>query len=88
MGVFGWSAPPSEKSVVPNLGLYDAKAALEWIRDYIPRFGGNADDVTVFGESAGGGIIMHLITAYGGLRDPPAFQKVSLVKFLRISFIS
>ena len=88
MGAFGWSSPPSEKSVVPNVGLYDAKAALEWIRDYIPRFGGNAADVTVFGESAGGGIIMQLNTAYGGIRDPPAFQKVSLVEFLRASFIS
>ena len=71
-----------------NLRLYNTEAALEWVRDYIPRFGGNAVDITLFGESVGGGVIMHLITAYGGLRDPPAFQKVSSFKFLRISFIS
>lgn len=28
------------------------------------------------GESAGGGSIMHLITAYGGIKQPPSFQQV------------
>ena len=77
LGGFGWASPPGEKTVDPNVGLHDARPALQWIKDYIHKFGGNSVDVTIFGESAGGGIIMHSITTYGGTRDPPLFQKVS-----------
>ncbi|KAG0039421.1 hypothetical protein BGZ82_008391 [Podila clonocystis] len=38
---------------VGNWGLLDQKLALEWVRDHIHVFGGNSQDVTAFGESAG-----------------------------------
>ncbi len=48
-----------------NLGLRDQIAALAWVRDNAASFGGNPDDVTVFGESAGGMSVATLMTSPG-----------------------
>lgn len=45
---------------IANCGLRDAITALEWVRDNIESFGGDPERVTVFGESAGGGLVLHL----------------------------
>ena len=49
-----------------NVGLLDQRAGLEWVQRHISRFGGDPDNVSIFGESVGGAsVVMHL-TAYGG----------------------
>lgn len=42
-----------------NFGLKDQVMVLEWIRDHIGRFGGDAGRVTIFGESAGGASVTY-----------------------------
>ncbi|KAH6714768.1 carboxylesterase family protein-like protein, partial [Leptodontidium sp. MPI-SDFR-AT-0119] len=77
LGAFGFQAGPSfnAEGGVSNVGLYDQRFALEWIQKYIHIFGGDKNRVTIFGESAGGGSIMHQITAYGGTKGKVPFQQ-------------
>jgi para-nitrobenzyl esterase len=44
-----------------NAGLMDIVAALQWVRDNAPAFGGDPDNVTLFGESGGGSKIAALL---------------------------
>ncbi|CBX98109.1 hypothetical protein IAQ61_010214 [Plenodomus lingam] len=77
LGAFGFTSGPTfnAEGGVSNLGLYDQRFALEWIQKHIHLFGGDKNRVTVVGESAGGGSIMHQITAYGGEKGPVPFQQ-------------
>jgi len=48
-----------------NWGLMDILAALDWVQAQISHFGGDPAAVTVFGESAGAGAILHLLATPG-----------------------
>ena len=59
LGIFGFLAHPaldqeSPKGVSGNYALLDMVAALEWVKRNIGEFGGDPNNVTIFGESAGG----------------------------------
>jgi para-nitrobenzyl esterase len=61
-GVFGFFGHP-ELGDAANFGLLDQIAALRWVQAHIAGFGGDAGNVTIFGESAGAANIGYLMAS-------------------------
>ena len=53
LNIFGFLSAPGH-DVAPNLGMQDIVVALRWVQDNIAAFGGDAGNVTIFGQSGGG----------------------------------
>lgn len=93
-GFLGWFAHEALRAggslpqdASPNFGTLDQIRALEWIRDEIGAFGGDAQRVTVFGESAGGHNVAALLVSplakglfHRAIIQSGSFQTVSLAK--------
>ncbi|PYH46979.1 alpha/beta-hydrolase [Aspergillus saccharolyticus JOP 1030-1] len=69
LGAFGWL---SDGNGIANAGLYDQRLALEWVKEHIGLFGGDPDRITVMGQSAGAGSIVHQLATYGDDTNPQA----------------
>lgn len=52
-----------------NAGLLDQRFLMQWVRDNIASFGGDPDNVTIHGASAGAGSVALHLTAFGGRDD-------------------
>ncbi len=69
LGVLGWLRHPklnaarSDVERSGNFGTLDLIRGLEWVRAHIGAFGGDSDNVTIFGESAGGHNVFTLLAS-------------------------
>lgn len=64
LGVFGFLSLKDPKVGIPgNAGLKDQTMALKWIKENISHFGGDPNNITIAGESAGGASVhYHMIS--------------------------
>ena len=69
LGPFGWFTHPAIQNLqdgidkTSNFGTLDIISSLEWVKQNIKFFGGNEDNVTIFGESAGGHNVLSLLVS-------------------------
>ena len=76
LGAFGWlsgsymESNNRSKTAVTNAGIYDQQLVLQFVQDYISQVGGDKNNVSAWGESAGAGSILHHLIAKNGTRYP------------------
>ena len=83
VGFLDLSAYGERYSSSANVGMLDLVAALEWVRDNAANFGGDPGNVTIFGQSGGGGKVSTLMAmpAARGLIHKGVVQSGSFLSF-------
>lgn len=98
LGFLNLSSFGDEYEGSANNGMRDQVLALEWVRDNIADFGGNPENVTIFGESAGGASVLTLLAtpsadglyhkaiahSPGTTETPPADHETGLLEQLNV----
>ncbi|MCJ1438837.1 hypothetical protein MMC27_008227 [Xylographa pallens] len=75
LSIFGFAASPALTATNSlNAGLRDQCLGIQWVKDDIKQFGGNPDEITIFGESAGAFSVGLQIVAFGG-KGPVPFSR-------------
>lgn len=73
LGVNGFTYS-EDADIDANVGVYDCLAATEWTSKHIHKFGGDGQQITVSGQSAGAGMIYYMSVLNGGKGKLP-FQR-------------
>jgi para-nitrobenzyl esterase len=63
LGFLDLSAYGEKYKSSANVGMLDLVASLQWVKQNIAKFGGDPDNVTIFGQSGGGGKVVTLMNA-------------------------
>ena len=76
LNIFGFFKHPNMSKQTGNFGLEDQILSLQWLKENIKYFGGDPNNITIFGESAGGAhISYHLVSpASEGLFEKAIIQ--------------
>lgn len=84
VSAFGFLNANNPSNGPNNVGLYDQRLAMKWIQENIKQFGGDPQQVTLFGESAGGHSVgLHMVSP----ESWPYFKRAILQSGVPISFL-
>ena len=80
LGAHGFLYLGKDSGAPGNVGMLDQVMALQWVKDNIEAFGGNPDEITIMGESAGANsVALHMISPKSkGLFNKAILQSTGL----------
>ena len=78
LGPYGWlSSKEIRANGTANAGLLDQRSAFNWVQRHIGAFGGDPDQVTIWGPSAGGSSVTNHLISYGGTAKQPFIAAIA-----------